>query len=405
MLLPYGFEEPVRKHPRATYALIGLNTLLFLLIFFMGAEKRDFVFMQWGFIPDELSMLYPLLTSMFLHGGWLHLIGNMYFLWIFGGALEDKLGGGKYIAFYLAAGIAGNLAHSLTTPQFFSDIPCIGASGAISGILGAFMITAPYAKIKTAYFFVPVLRPLMGTIQLPALLFVGSWFLMQLLYALSVSSVVAVGVAYWAHIGGFLLGMLAVGGPKIYRRTRRCVIQWTHRREFLHALELAQERDWTGAGEMLEYLEATSPETPDIDILLSQAYFQAGSGEEARTMARTALKNGIREKNPAQTITAYYILQNIGNAEELETRDYLILGRAFAGYEKMEQAGGLLAEALRKFPEDSEIDLILYELGDIYVRVRDYKRAREAYTLLVESRPDSKLYESAQYCLRELQCP
>jgi membrane associated rhomboid family serine protease len=108
MLLPYGFEEPVRKQPCATYALIGLNTLLFLLVFFAGAEKRDFIFMQWGFTPDELSRFYPLLTSMFLHGGWLHLIGNMYFLWIFGGALEElwKTNSG-----------AGNTSPSILPPE------------------------------------------------------------------------------------------------------------------------------------------------------------------------------------------------------------------------------------------------------------------------------------------------
>ena len=153
---------------------------------------------------------------------------------------------------------------------------------------------------------------------------------------------------------------------------------------------------------MLEYLKATSPETSDIDILLSQTYSQAGRGEEALIMARTALENGIRGKNPAQTITAYYILQNMGNAEELEAHDYLIIGRALAGYEKMGQAEDLLAETLRKFPENNEIDLILYELGDIYIRIEDYERAREIYTLFLESCPDSKLYESAQYCLREL---
>jgi membrane associated rhomboid family serine protease len=402
VLLPYGIEVPIRKYPWVTYLLIGLNTLFFLFVLFIGAERRDITFMQWGFIPDEWSRFFPLLTSMFLHGGWIHFIGNMYFLWIFGRFVEDKLGSKKYIGLYLAAGVIGNVSHLLTTAPFFADLPCIGASGAISGILGAFIVMAPYTRIKTVYFFLMFLRPLFGTIELPSLLFIGGWFLMQLLYTLSLSGIVAVGVAYWAHIGGFLFGVLAVGAPKIYRQGHNFVTRWVWQREFAQAAKLAQNRDLSRAGEMLETLKATNPEAGDLNVLLSQIYFQGGDIEKARILANTTLKEALRVKNQAQTITAFYTLRGMGNAGELKAHDYLILGRSFAKYQKMKQAIDILIEALGKFPGDTEVDLILYELGDIYLRVQDYERAKETYTILIESYPSSKLYKSAKYCLREI---
>lgn len=199
--VPYKIEElEVRKQPRITYVLIGLNTLAFLITVFLGEARRDILFMELGFIPDELSQAYRLLTSMFLHGGWLHLGGNMFFLWLFGRAVEERLGMIRYIAFYVGAGIMGNITHLVTIPGFFSDLPCIGASGAISGVLGAFMVIAPAAKMKCFYLWILFIRPLFGTIKLPAVLFLAGWFLIQLFWGLAASDMM--GVAFWAHIGG-----------------------------------------------------------------------------------------------------------------------------------------------------------------------------------------------------------
>ena len=404
MLLPYGVEIPIVKRPGVTYTLVGLNIFFFLLVLFTGAERRDIVAMQWGFIPDELTRVYPIITNMFLHGGWVHLISNMYFLWIFGRVVEHELGIKKYIALYFAAGILANIAHLLTVPRFFSDLPCIGASGAISGVLGMFIVMAPRVKVKCFYFFLMFLRPILGTIELPSLLFIGGWFLMQLLYALTVGSVIgAAEVAYWAHIGGFLFGMLAVGTPRILQQSRNLITRWNRQREFLEAITFAQKRDWSRASGMLETLKATSPERGDLNILLPQMYSQMGYLEEARTLANKAFKDASRSKNQAQVITAYYMLQDMGNVEGLNAHDHLVLGRSFGRYHKTKQATGTLMEALRKFPGDTEADLILYELGDIYLRVQDHERAREIYSLFLEAYPNSKLYKSAEYCLHELQ--
>jgi len=404
MFLPYEIEIPIRKSPYITYILIGVNTLLFLITILIGTERREIIFMEWGFIPEEWYRLYPLITSIFLHGGWMHLIGNMYFLWLFGQAVEDRLGSKKYILFYLSAGIFGNITHLLTIPPFFSDLPTIGASGAISGLLGAFIIMAPHATVKTFYFWLLVFRPLFGTFEIPAVLFIGGWFLAQLFYALSFSSVIGVvEVAFWAHVGGFLFGVFATDTPKIYQQIRDLMVEWKKKRRVLYAMTLAQERNWQKAIQILESLKPTSSELDNLNILLSQLYFLMGDTKKAKTLANTTLKNALHRKNQAQVITAYYILQNMETIEELTAHEYLILGRSFIKYKKTKEAEGILLEALKKFPKHNETDLILYELGDIYLHDKEYTRAREIYALFLKLYPDSKLYKSAEYCLHELE--
>jgi|GEM_PF-148536 len=403
MLLPYGIEGSMKRLPRATYLLIALNTIFFLITLFIGEDRRNIIFMQWGFIPEEWFRILPLFTSMFLHGGILHIISNMYFLWIFGQILEDTLGIKKYIYLYLGTGVVGSIAHSLTIGPFFADLPCIGASGAISGILGAFIILNPHARVKMFYFFLMLVTPIFGTFEISALIFISSWFLMQLLYTTSLSgSVGVVPVAYWAHIGGFLFGMFAASAPKLYSQGHSLFTGWIRHREFVRAVRLAQDENLPEAAEMLEDLKTTGSETGNPDILLSQTYFQMGDTENAKVLAATAFSSALVLKDKAQTITAYYILKNAGGAEKLKAHDYLLLGRSFAKYRKTRQAAGILTEALKKFPGDDETDLILYELGDLCFRTGNHERAEEFYTTLLESCPDSKLYKSAEYCLQEI---
>jgi membrane associated rhomboid family serine protease len=151
---------------------------------------------------------------MFLHGGWAHLIGNMVYLWIFGDNVEDRLGHGRYLAFYLLAGVAAGLAHAYLNPG--SAIPTVGASGAISGVLGGYLMLFPHARVLTL---VPVLF-FFDVVELPALLYLGFWFVMQVVSGALASALAeaAGGVAWWAHVGGFVVGMAL--GPLLRRRRR-----------------------------------------------------------------------------------------------------------------------------------------------------------------------------------------
>jgi membrane associated rhomboid family serine protease len=217
MFFPLKDENPTKSFAYVTVLLIAANCLVFLAMFVAGAAQgpryRLFLSAKYGVIPFEIARavdLNPkiaggpyvtLVTSLFLHGSLWHLIGNMWFLWIFGNNIEDIVGHFKFVVFYLLGGIAASMLQILLTSS--STVPVIGASGAVSAVLGAYILKFPSARIRTlAFIFVFI-----TVITVPAVAFIGIWFLMQLLFGLAVS---ASNVAWFAHIGGFVFGLLAV---------------------------------------------------------------------------------------------------------------------------------------------------------------------------------------------------
>lgn len=218
-MFPISDENPTRITPYVTYALIVVNVIVFLFELTLSQQNlQDFLY-SWAMIPCQLTNIcsvplpvssHPealtLITSQFLHGGWMHLLGNMLFLWIFGNNIEDCLGHFKFIIFYLTCGIFAAL-----TQWFFSTssaIPSLGASGSIAGILGAYILRYPKAQILTI---IPLGIPI--PVRVSALFFLGIWFLQQALYSLATLSVpmnvgLEGGIAYWAHSGGFVVGII-----------------------------------------------------------------------------------------------------------------------------------------------------------------------------------------------------
>jgi len=204
-MFPLKDENPTKRRPILTYSLIAVNVGIFLATLLSGTF--DEYIWAYGMRPAEILhgiSLHTMITSMFLHGGIFHILFNMWYLWIFGDNVEDRLGGKGFLIFYLAAGIAGDLVYALSDPS--SMIPTIGASGAISGLLGAYVVFYPWANVYTAVVFFYFLR----IVAVPALVVIGAWFALQLLSS-SVTwlSGVSTGTAYWAHIGGFLFGLFA----------------------------------------------------------------------------------------------------------------------------------------------------------------------------------------------------
>ncbi|MFZ2088548.1 MAG: rhomboid family intramembrane serine protease [Desulfobaccales bacterium] len=195
-----------------SYAIITLNTLVFLLELSMGRELEEFI-QVFGFVPRNFFLhlghgnltgsVIPVFTSMFLHGGWFHLIGNMWTLYIFGDNVEDTLGHVKFLVLYLLTGAAACFAQLLSSPT--SPIPMVGASGAIAGVMGAYFSLFPAARVLTL---VPIL--FFVIIEVPAYVFLGVWFLLQFFSGtFSILGARAdVGVAFWAHVGGFVAGFL-----------------------------------------------------------------------------------------------------------------------------------------------------------------------------------------------------
>lgn len=191
--------------PAITLAIIAINVVCFLIELSYPVYLRDRFIEHYALIPDQFRPI-TLITSMFLHGGWLHLIGNMWFLWIFGSHIEDAMGSAKFLIFYLISGIASALVQTFTS--LGSPVPTIGASGAIAGVMGAFLILYPRVRIVTLIFIVVFIT----TIELPAAIILIYWFALQVLSGLgSLASVShAQGIAWFAHVGGFLAGILLV---------------------------------------------------------------------------------------------------------------------------------------------------------------------------------------------------
>ena len=225
-MIPLRDTVRSRSFPVATVSLIAANFILFIQELRSSPQLLERIIFAYGLVPERFThwsdpggsplspwRLLPLVTCMFLHGGWLHLLGNMLYLWIFGDNVEDRLGSGRFVAFYLSCGVAAGLLQCWFDPD--SPLPTIGASGAIAGVLGAYLLLFPRAKVMT---FIPVLF-LPWIVELPALLFLGVWFLAQLASGFfSLGRDLNGGVAWWAHVGGFLAGMLLVA---ILPRARR----------------------------------------------------------------------------------------------------------------------------------------------------------------------------------------
>jgi rhomboid family protein len=244
-MFPFGDTIPTKRREIVTYILVAINVLSYLWLQSLPQDQQERVTTRWGFIPariEQLSdpnkivvvqrapraifwgnfvipqprppiglranppqILESAVTCMFLHGGWLHLIGNMWFLLIFGNNIEDRLGHGLYAAFYFFGGLAATAVHWAIDPT--ATVPIIGASGAIAAILGAYAVTYPHARIKTLVF----LFLLVTVIELPAYVFLVMWFIMQLTSGLgALGGQMDGGVAWWAHVGGFVVGAITM---------------------------------------------------------------------------------------------------------------------------------------------------------------------------------------------------
>ncbi len=219
-MIPLRDDAPRFTTPWVNYFLLALNVAVFLFELALGPGLREQFLFQFGVVPAEITglvrgthgitasgSLIPILTSMFLHASWLHLIGNMWVLYIFGDNIEDHLGHFKYLVFYLISGIAAALVHTLLNPS--SDIPSVGASGAIAGVMGAYFVLFPSARVLTL---VPFL--FIFFVWLPAWIVLGYWFLIQFLSGtatyIATSSRSAGGIAFWAHVGGFVAGITLI---------------------------------------------------------------------------------------------------------------------------------------------------------------------------------------------------
>jgi len=219
-MFPYKDDNPSSTFPFVTIGIILANIIVFIMQLGLETGGRDAV-MAYGAIPSSIltfesaQPIHPALTiftAMFMHGGFFHLFGNMLYLWIFGNNIEDSLGHVRFIFFYLLCGVIAAYSHALSAPG--SAIPMIGASGAVSGILGAYLLLFPYARVHTLIF----LGFFVQTIKVPALIVIGFWAIIQVINGLLASGISNQGgIAWFAHLGGFLAGLVFI---KLWRPRR-----------------------------------------------------------------------------------------------------------------------------------------------------------------------------------------
>ena len=209
-MIPLRDTIPSVRVPVCNYAIIVVNVLVFAYEVSLGGRAEAFLF-AWGLVPRDFTFV-TLVTSMFLHGGFLHLFGNMLFLYIFGDNVEDRLGHLRYVVFYLLCGMAAGAAQAITNPA--SGMPMVGASGAIAGVSGAYFLFFPTSRVVTL---VPIFL-FLQVVEIPAVFFLLTWFLWQLLSGVATLGTRSAmgGVAFWAHVGGFIAGMVL--GPVLRAR-------------------------------------------------------------------------------------------------------------------------------------------------------------------------------------------
>jgi len=248
-MIPIRDDNPTLRTPVVTFVIIGLNVLAWLLLQGAGEPQQlASSVCNFGLIPGELTQLatrrtvemgaglacaldsspnwHTPLTSMFMHGSWMHIIGNMWFLWIFGNNVEDSMGRGRFVAFYVISGLAAAGAQMAADPS--SPIPMVGASGAIGGIMGAYVVLYPRVPVTMLVF----LGFFVTTFAVPAYLMLGYWFLLQLFGGLPQIGQSGGGVAFWAHIGGFVAGVGLIflfRNRDLVERHRRVILQGGYR--------------------------------------------------------------------------------------------------------------------------------------------------------------------------------
>ena len=218
-MIPLRDVIPSRTTPVVTVSIIAVNALAFWFELALPGAARQAFIREYGIVPANLH-LPTIATSMFLHGGWLHFLGNMWYLWIFGDNVEDRMGHGRYLAFYLLSGAVAGLAQVGVNPA--SHVPMIGASGAIAGVMGAYFVLFPRSRVLTLlpiFIFIQV-------VEIPAIWFLGLWFVFQVFSGVGSIATTAGsqgGIAFWAHVAGFAAGF---AGVFVFRRPERQRVEW-----------------------------------------------------------------------------------------------------------------------------------------------------------------------------------
>lgn len=403
LFLPYRTETTPQRVPLVTWVLVIVNVGLFLWTVFIDPVRRDMLFMDYGFVPAEWDRWINFLTCMFLHGGWLHIIGNMLFLFLFGRLVEESLGKIGFVLLYFAAGLLASLAHLFTTPEFLWDVPCIGASGAVSGVLGAAAVVRAREKVRVFYLWVLTLQPLYGKVDLPAILFLGIWFFAQFAYAVSFSEISeAVEVAYWAHVGGFAFGALIGLLTGVGRSFRKTADVWHRNRRHEAVLQALRAGDLDRAQRCLEDVKQHDGLPEEWGLLPARIAFERGASDEVLATAERVFRESLAKRQRKRLLDAYALVTSSGQMPSLTPAEALVLIRALNATGRRAEAMAWLSQALKRESEGPVAGGLFFEWAEAELVAGNRPRAVALFKHVAGSCPDERLAQAARWRANEL---
>jgi membrane associated rhomboid family serine protease len=392
MFIPVGTNLKLKKIPFATIGLLLINWLVYA--FTHGLYyKTDFLIWRYFYLQPGEPYPWQLITSMFFHGSFWHLLGNSVFLWIFGIYVEDKVGWKQYLFLYFLTGIAAGLIHSTMTGLWMRDqltIPTLGASGAISGIMGVYLYRCYYSKIKLLFFFVlPV--------QIPAVIFLGFWFIRDFLGGIAAIKGIHQNVAFWAHVGGFLSGLATSKYLKYEGQAKREKLEHAVRKH------LGTREGYAEGIMAAEQLLQTDANNPQLHLKMAQAKSAMGGSREGKEHYQQAIK--LMLDTDREKVVEVFVEYWKKYLTIMEPQQQLRVSRLLARSGNTSLARTTLEAMINSnYPPDRSMEAAYLDLAKLYEQeLKQYDLARAVYHQYMKKFPQSEQRAFVENKLRLMQ--
>ncbi len=396
--LPVGTELRLRRVPFATLSILGLNVAAFTAALFLGRDSS--FFQSLAFVPLDFQ-LHTLVTSTFLHAGFLHIAMNLLYLWIFGSVLEDRMGWPRYVAAYFLCGILSNMAQAVATVTLLpqnAGIPIIGASGAISGLLGLFLVRFYFVRVKVAslavLFFQGIYRATVSRLNAGGAMLL--WILIQLAYGLATSSNPLSMTAYWAHVVGFCMGLILglAGGMG-----RQALLE----RRLIRARHYFEQGKWfASAGEAMEFLKS-EPYDAEARALLARALLLTGQRRSAATEYAGAIRLELEGGSKSAAVELYAELKRVSAESALPPGPQLAVARCLEEYKRPDLAAEAYFTFGSRYPLKEKAPASLLKAGEIYcAKLNNLDKASEVYQKVRSLYPQTNWASMARRRLAEI---
>jgi membrane associated rhomboid family serine protease len=392
MFIPVGTNLKLSKIPFATIGLLLVNWLVY--VFTHGLYyKTDFLIWRYFYLQPGEPYPWQLITSMFFHGSFWHLLGNSVFLWIFGIYVEDKVGWKQYLFLYFLTGIAAGLIHSMMTGLWMRDqlmVPMLGASGAISGIMGVYLYRCYYSRIRLLFFFVlPV--------QIPAIIFLGFWFLQDFLGGIAAIKGIHQNVAFWAHVGGFLSGLATSKYLKYEGQAKR------ERLEHTVSTHLGKREGYAEGMMAAEQLLQTDANNPQLHLKMAQLKSSMGGSQAGKEHYQQAIK--LMLDTDRAKVVEVFVEYWKKYLTILEPQYQLRVSRLLVRSGNPSLARATLESLINSdYPPDRSMEAAYLDLAKLYEQeLKQYDLARAVYHQYMKKFPQSEHKDFVENKLRLMQ--